>query len=117
MMTRRENNAGILGGIRMVGMAETRFERRLKAEVDGDVHFDLFNRGRYATDASHYQMLPMAVVVHACLPMALRALEIAREEGVPVTARGGGTSQSGQAINRGLVIDGSKHLRGIVSLD
>lgn len=92
-------------------------ERRLKRVIAGDVLFDRFSRGRYATDASHYQIMPSGVVVPKTMEDAIAALAIAREEGVPVTPRGGGTSQSGQAINRGLVIDNSKHLRRILSLD
>ena len=101
----------------MVEAARSRFEQRLKGEIEGDVLFDAFSRGRYATDASHYQMTPLGVVVPKTVEAALRALALAREEGVSVTARGGGTSQCGQPINRGLVIDGSKHLRRILSLD
>lgn len=93
------------------------FERRLRSEVRGDVLFGAFDRGRYATDASHYQMMPEGVVVPETTADALRALEVARHERVPVTARGGGTSQCGQAINGGLIIDGSKHLRRLLSLD
>ena len=92
-------------------------ERRLRREVSGEVAFDRFSRGRYATDASHYQMMPQGVVVPSNMDEALRALAIARDEAVPVTARGAGTSQSGQAINEGLVIDGSKHLTQLLSLD
>ena len=92
-------------------------ERLLKAEIEGDVLFDSFSRGRYATDASHYQMTPAGVVVPRTTESALRALAIAGREGVPVTARGGGTSQCGQTINSGLVIDGSKHLNKLISLD
>src|SRR5580700_7204731 len=92
-------------------------ERRLRREVSGEVAFDRFARGRYATDASHYQMMPLGVVVPRNMDEARLALAAAREEGLPVTARGGGTSQCGQTINRGLVIDGSKHLTRIVSLD
>ncbi|WP_158815734.1 FAD-binding and (Fe-S)-binding domain-containing protein [Methylocapsa sp. S129] len=101
----------------MVGVARPGFERRLKADIEGDVLFDAFSRGRYANDASHYQMMPAGVVVPKTMDGALRAFALAREEGVPVIARGGGTSQCGQAINRGLIIDGSKHLRRILSLD
>src|SRR5271166_3460631 len=101
----------------MVEAARSGFERRLKGEIEGDVLFDAFSRGRYATDASHYQMTPIGVVVPKTIEAALPAIALAREEGVPVTARGGGTSQCGQTINRGLVIDGSKHLRRILSLD
>ena len=83
-------------------------ERRLKAHVEGDILFDIASRGRYATDASHYQMMPLGVVVPRSMEGAVAAMALAREEGVPVTARGGGTSQCGQTVNSGLIIDGSK---------
>jgi FAD/FMN-containing dehydrogenase len=92
-------------------------ERRLRREVSGEVAFDRFARGRYATDASHYQMMPLGVVVPRTMDEAVRALAVAREEGIAVTPRGAGTSQSGQAINSGLVIDGSKYLNRLLSLD
>jgi FAD/FMN-containing dehydrogenase/Fe-S oxidoreductase len=92
-------------------------ERRLKAHVSGDILFDGFSRGRYATDASHYQMIPAGVVVPRNMDGAVTAMALAREEGLPVTARGGGTSQCGQTVNSGLIIDGSKHLNRILSLD
>ncbi len=92
-------------------------ERRLRAEIDGDVLFDRFSLGRYATDASHYQIMPLGVVVPKTTESAIRALTLARDAGIPSTARGGGTSQSGQTINRGLIIDGSKYLRRVISLD
>ncbi|HEX4178431.1 MAG TPA: FAD-binding oxidoreductase, partial [Rhizomicrobium sp.] len=92
-------------------------ERRLKAHMAGDVLFDPFSRGRYATDASHYQMMPAGVVVPRGMDDAVAALAIAREEGVPVTPRGGGTSQCGQTVNSGLIVDGSKTLNRVLSLD
>jgi FAD/FMN-containing dehydrogenase len=92
-------------------------ERRLKAETTGDVLFGRFDRGRYATDASHYQMMPLGIVVPRTVEEAERVLSLARAEGVPVLPRGGGTSQSGQTINEALVVDCSKHLNGIVELD
>jgi len=101
----------------MARVAHPGLERRLKAHVAGDVLFDSFSRGRYATDASHYQIVPAGVVVPNSMDGAVAALALAREEGVPVTARGGGTSQCGQTINRGLIIDGSKNLNRILSLD
>ena len=90
---------------------------RLRREVTGEVLFDSFSRGRYATDASFYQIMPAGVVVPKTVDEALRALAIAREEGRIVTPRGGGTSQSGQTVNDGIVIDFSKHLNRIISLD
>jgi hypothetical protein len=71
-------------------------ERRLKAEVPGGTSFDRFTRGRYATDASHYQIMPLGVVTPRTIEEAERAIAVCRAEGVPVTARGGGSSQAGQ---------------------
>jgi len=101
----------------MVTAARPALERRLKAHVSGDVLFDAFSRGRYATDASHYQMMPAGVVVPASMEGAVAALAIAREEGLPVTPRGGGTSQCGQTVNSGLIIDCSKNLNRVLALD
>src|SRR5215218_5418258 len=92
-------------------------ERKLKAEIAGDVMFDRFSRGRYATDASHYQMMPLGVVAPRTVAEAERVLEFARQEGVSVLPRGGGTSQSGQTVNESLVIDCSKYLTQIYEID
>lgn len=95
----------------------SQLERKLRAETTGDVFFDRFNRGRYATDASFYQIMPAGVVVPRTIDEALRTLAIARDEGRIVTPRGGGTSQCGQTVNDGIVVDLSKHLNKIISLD
>ncbi|MGJ4945822.1 FAD-binding and (Fe-S)-binding domain-containing protein [Bradyrhizobium sp. HKCCYLS1011] len=95
----------------------SKLERRLRAEVSGEVFFDRFNRGRYATDASFYQVMPAAVVLPRTIDEALRALSIGRDEGQIVTPRGGGTSQCGQTVNGGIVVDFSKHLNRLLSLD
>jgi len=92
-------------------------ERRLKATLTGDVKFDRFTRGRYATDASHYQIMPLGVVAPRTIEEANQAIAIAREEGVSVLPRGGGTSQAGQTVNASLVIDCSKYLNRILDLD
>ncbi len=92
-------------------------ERRLKAEKVGEVRFDAFTRGRYSTDASHYQIMPLGVVVPRSMEDAERTIGICRAEGMPVTARGGGTSQAGQTVNDALIVDCSRHLTGIVELD
>jgi FAD/FMN-containing dehydrogenase/Fe-S oxidoreductase len=98
-------------------LAPTPLDQRLRAAVCGDIFFDAFNRGRYATDASFYQIMPRGVVVPRTIDEALRALAICREEGRIVTPRGGGTSQCGQTVNDGIVVDFSKHLNKIISLD
>jgi FAD/FMN-containing dehydrogenase/Fe-S oxidoreductase len=92
-------------------------ERRLKAELSGEVHFDRFTRGRYATDASHYQIMPVGVVMPRTTEEAERAIQLARAESVRVLARGGGTSQAGQAVGASLVVDCSKYLNSILDLD
>jgi FAD/FMN-containing dehydrogenase len=92
-------------------------ERRLKAEVAGGVDFGRFTRGRYATDASHYQIMPLGVVTPRTIDEAERAIGICRQEGVPVTARGGGSSQAGQTVNNSVIVDCSKHLNNVLDLD
>jgi len=92
-------------------------ERRLKAELSGDVRFDRFSRGRYATDASHYQITPVGVVAPRTTEEVERAIGIARAEGVTVLARGGGTSQSGQTVGQSLVVDCSKYLTRVLDFD
>src|SRR6476660_8029836 len=101
-------------------MAETGapgLEQRLKAHLLGEVNFDAFTRGRYATDASHYQVMPVGVVAPRSIKEAEHALALAREEGVSVLPRGAGTSQSGQTVNSSLVIDCSRHLGHVLALD
>src|SRR3954447_25158926 len=92
-------------------------EQQLTREITGEVLFDRFSRGRYATDASFYQIMPAGVVIPRTMDEALRALAVARDDGRTVTPRGGGTSQCGQTVNDGIVIDFSKHLKGMLSLD
>ena len=85
--------------------AQHPLETRLRNEVAGDVLFGSFDRGRYATDASIYQMMPVGVVVPRSAADAVRAIALSRDAGVPVLPRGGGTSQCGQSVNAALVID------------
>ena len=83
---------------------------RLAAALAGEVLFDAFSRGRYATDASHYQIEPVGVVVPRSRDDVVRTIEIAGEIGVPVLPRGGGTSQCGQTVGawgQGCVDDGT----------
>ena len=92
-------------------------EKKLLRETSCEVRFDLFDRGRYATDASHYQILPLGVAIPKTEQDLESIIEIAREMRVPITGRGGGTSQNGQTINRGLVVDYSKYLNQIIQVD
>ncbi len=102
---------------RLRPVLERRLERQLKAAQVGDVRFDAFSRGRYSTDASHYQIMPLGVVTPRTIEEADRAIAICRADGVPVTARGGGTSQAGQTVNETVVVDCSRNLNRVISLD
>ena len=90
---------------------------RLAAETQGEVLFSAADRGRYATDASIYQVMPVGVFVPRTVGEVKTALDICRDLQVPIVARGGGTSQCGQTVGAGLVIDHAKHVRNILSVD
>jgi FAD/FMN-containing dehydrogenase/Fe-S oxidoreductase len=92
-------------------------ERRLRSALKGEVLFDAASRGRYSTDASVYQVEPLGVAVPRDKEDVAAALAIAREAGVPVLPRGGGTSQCGQTVGRALVLDCSRHMNKLVSVD
>jgi FAD/FMN-containing dehydrogenase len=89
-------------------MMQHPFATLLRRELRGEVLFDRASRGRYATDASIYQIMPIGVVVPRDQADLLRALDIARDQQVAVLARGAGTSQCGQTVGEALVIDHSK---------
>src|SRR5258708_7316520 len=91
--------------------------RHLRRHVAGEVRFDAATRHLYSTDASIYQIQPLGVVLPRSSEDLTAAVQIAAEMRVPVTARGGGTSLSGQSIGPGLVIDCSKYLNQIVAID
>ncbi len=101
----------------MVVVASPGFERRLRREISGDVMFDRFSRGRYATDASIYQMMPVGVVVPESIDDVRACIAAARDEVLSILPRGGGTSQCGQTVNQSIVIDNSKHLNRVLELD
>ena len=90
---------------------------RLRRETGADVLFDAYSRGRYSTDASIYQIEPIGVVIPKTERDVEIALQIAREEGVAVLPRGGGTSQCGQTVGAALIIDNSKYLNQIGAFD
>ena len=91
--------------------------RRLAREMQGQVYVDAASRGRYATDASIYQVMPIGVAVPKTDLDARIALDVARDLNVPVLPRGAGTSQCGQTVGEALVIDNSKYLRTMLDLN
>jgi len=90
---------------------------RLRRELEGDVLFDPLSRGQYSTDASIYQIEPIGIVVPKTDEDVICAIDIAREAGVPVLPRGGGTSQCGQTVGEALIIDTSKSLNRVLDFD
>lgn len=96
---------------------QSRLYTRLRSECEGEVLFDTFNRGRYSTDASIYQIMPVGVLVPRSSEDVHRAIQLAAHAGVPVLPRGGGTSQCGQTVGEALVIDNSKFLNRVLELD
>ena len=89
----------------------------LKKSEEGDVMFDSFSRGRYATDASLYQMKPVGVMSPKSEDDIAAAIDIAAQQGGPLLARGGGTSQCGQTVNNALVLDNTQYFNDILELD
>ncbi|HEY8359282.1 MAG TPA: FAD-linked oxidase C-terminal domain-containing protein, partial [Ramlibacter sp.] len=94
-----------------------RLAQRLAQETAGEVLFSPADRGRYATDASIYQVTPVGVFVPRTAEDARIALDICRDLKVPVVPRGGGTSQCGQTVGAGLVIDFSKHVNNVLDVN
>ena len=95
----------------------TAFENDLRRRVRGDVFFDDVSRGIYATDASNYQIQPVAIVVPLDEADVRSAVAVAAEHGVPILPRGGGTSLAGQTVGESMVLDFSKHMNAILDLD
>lgn len=95
----------------------TELAARLSREMEGEVLFDHAARGRYSTDASIYQVMPVGVVIPRHQRDLTTVLEAARDAQVPILARGAGTSQCGQTVGEALVIDTTRWLREIVEFD
>ena len=91
--------------------------KHLKQKTNAEVLFDEFSKGLYSTDASIYQIKPLGVVVPKSAEDVLETLSISNEKGVSVTMRGAGTSQCGQTVGDGIIIDVSKHLNRLISVD
>ena len=117
---RRRRAAALQGAMNVLArpsLAASQLASRLRRNIEGEVLFHPADRGRYATDASIYQVMPVGVVVPKSIEDVQAAMTLAREEGISVLARGGGTSQCGQTVNESLVLDCSKHLRALVSVE
>ncbi len=91
--------------------------RELRSRLDAEVRFDDVSRALYATDASVYQIEPLGVVLPRTQDALRRLVSICASFRCPITMRGGGTSQAGQAIGPGLIVDTSKYLTAVLELN
>ncbi|RSS50561.1 FAD-binding and (Fe-S)-binding domain-containing protein [Streptomyces sp. WAC01280] len=90
----------------------------LRATVAGDVDFSVTARALTTMDASNYRRVPVGTVAPRDADDIAAVLEVCRAHGTtPVVARGGGTSIGGQATGTGVVLDLTRHMAGLVSLD
>ena len=92
-------------------------EQELRRRVSGEVRFDPFSRVLYSTDASIYQMEPVGVVIPRSAADVQATIEVAKENGVPVLPRAGGTSLAGQTVNHAIVMDFSKYMNQVVEVN
>ncbi|MEU1045982.1 FAD-binding and (Fe-S)-binding domain-containing protein [Streptomyces sp. NPDC005897] len=95
----------------------TDLEAALRRAVRGEVGFDVTSRALTTMDASNYRRVPLGVVAPRDADDVAAVLEVCREHGVPVVARGGGTSIAGQATGTGVVLDFTRHMNRLVGLD
>src|SRR5687768_1896539 len=93
------------------------FRRELEAGFTGEIRFDKVSRALYSTDASVYQIEPLAVVVPRSRADVIFAVKLCHKFRCPLTMRGGGTSQAGQAIGSGIQIDTSKYFNQILEVN
>jgi len=89
----------------------------LEGNIAGTVDTSTRRRAEYSVDASNYRVVPQAVAFPKTTADVVTILEVARSHSVPITSRGGGTSQAGNSIGPGLVIDFSRHLNRILDID
>ena len=94
-----------------------RLRRDLEASIAGEVRFDAITRALYSTDASVYQIEPTGVVLVRSRDDVVRTIDVARRHGISITARGGGTSQAGQAIGAGLQLDTAKYFNRVLEVN
>src|SRR5215510_11614377 len=92
-------------------------EVNLRACVRGEVRFDNGSRALYATDGSNYRQVPIGVVVPQDINDVIETVAACRRFGVPVLPRGGGTSLAGQCCNVAVVIDMSKYVNNVLTID
>src|SRR5690606_8734490 len=92
-------------------------EAALRGVMDGDVDSSIRRRAEYSSDASNYRIDPRLVIFPRDADDMAAALTVARDNSLPITMRGGGTSVAGNAIGDGLVIDTSRYMNKVLHVD
>ena len=95
----------------------TTLRDELRRSIEGEVRFDSATLALYATDASNYRQVPLGVVIPRHEDDVIRAVALARENGIPVLPRGGGTALAGQTANTALLLDFSKYMNAVLHVD
>ena len=89
----------------------------LAQAISGEVRFERLDRALYSTDASVYQIVPLGVVFPKTVEDVQASVSICARAHVPLTARGGGTSQAGQCIGAGVILDFSKYFHEVLEIN
>jgi FAD/FMN-containing dehydrogenase/Fe-S oxidoreductase len=92
-------------------------EQALRHALRGEVHFDDATRGVFATDSSNYRQIPLGVIYPLDEDDVIRAIDVCRQFDAPILGRGAGTSLAGQGCNVAVVVDMSRHMNKIISID
>src|SRR6478752_1485715 len=92
-------------------------QNELERQIQGEVRFDTISRALYSTDASVYLIRPLGVVIPKNREDVIRIVKICARMRCPLTMRGGGTSQAGQAIGEGLQVDTSKYFNRVLEVN
>ena len=98
-------------------METAQLEHELAGRLEGEVRFDPYSRAMYSTDASIYQIEPLGVVTPRSKEDVIATVELARQYGVPILPRGGGTSLAGQTVGKAIVIDMSKYMNNVLEVN
>src|SRR5436190_2380350 len=106
----------ILGSLNLV-QVESGLESELRRQIEGEVRFDTITRALYSTDASVYLIRPLGVVIPRNREDVIKTVNICAKSRCPITMRGGGTSQAGQAIGEGLQVDISKYFNRVLEVN
>lgn len=93
------------------------FEAALYGELEGEIRRDDISLALYSTDGSMYQIMPLAVCIPKTTRDVARIVEVAASLDLPVLPRGGASSLAGQTVGEAVVIDFTRHLNRILSID